>query len=303
MNEKPLSPAVPVAPQAQVEALIQRWREDAKACDAQENLAESLGRSTTADVFGARARANRLHAEELEEVLAALPGDRGAQQVIHQIGVMAMTACSDPHSSAEVYRQALTDICNFALKGQREDVVCAHGTAMDVHCCNCHSGFIFDPKHECPTPEQAGDRGAWQPDEKWDAFEHALEFESSTQWWSTYRAARAAIEQQVRDLRAEVARLDALINNPHTEDFLSAVQLEAAHQRERWAASDDAGKTDADWFWLIGYLAGKALNKPEKRLHHIITTAAAALNWHRHRAGFDTDMRPGIAEPTEKAHD
>lgn len=26
---------------------------------------------------------------------------------------------------------------------------CEHGTAMDVHCCNCHSGFIFDLKHVC----------------------------------------------------------------------------------------------------------------------------------------------------------
>jgi hypothetical protein len=25
-----------------------------------------------------------------------------------------------------------------------KDVVCEHGTAMDVHCCNCHSGFLFD---------------------------------------------------------------------------------------------------------------------------------------------------------------
>lgn len=24
------------------------------------------------------------------------------------------------------------------------DAVCVHGTAMDVHCCNCHSGFLFD---------------------------------------------------------------------------------------------------------------------------------------------------------------
>ena len=22
--------------------------------------------------------------------------------------------------------------------------VCEHGTAVDVHCCNCHSGFLFD---------------------------------------------------------------------------------------------------------------------------------------------------------------
>lgn len=24
------------------------------------------------------------------------------------------------------------------------DVVCQHGVAMDVHCCGCHSGFLFD---------------------------------------------------------------------------------------------------------------------------------------------------------------
>lgn len=31
-----------------------------------------------------------------------------------------------------------------------DDEVCQHGTAMDVHCCHCHSGFIFDMHHECP---------------------------------------------------------------------------------------------------------------------------------------------------------
>jgi hypothetical protein len=24
------------------------------------------------------------------------------------------------------------------------DPVCEHGVAMDVHCCGCHSGFLFD---------------------------------------------------------------------------------------------------------------------------------------------------------------
>lgn len=24
------------------------------------------------------------------------------------------------------------------------DYVCEHGTATDVHCCNCHHGFLFD---------------------------------------------------------------------------------------------------------------------------------------------------------------
>lgn len=33
------------------------------------------------------------------------------------------------------------------------DVICQHSTAADVHCCNCHSGFIFDDDHVCPEPE------------------------------------------------------------------------------------------------------------------------------------------------------
>jgi hypothetical protein len=74
--------------------------------------------------------------------------------------------------------------------------------------------------------------------------------------------------------------LEELINTPHTAEFLEAVKLEAVHQRERWGSEHDYGKTDADWFWLVGYLTGKAIHKPEKQLHHIITTAAALLNWH-----------------------
>ena len=139
---------------------------------------------------------------------------------------------------------------------------------------------------------------------------------------SDYEAMRAAYTREANDLRAEVARLDALINNPHTNDFLEAVRTEAAHQRERWGTDHDAGKADEDWFWLIGYLAGKALHTPirkdleaffevppysfaeglsekikEKQLHRIITVAAAALNWHAAVRGEDTRMRPGIAEP------
>lgn len=54
----------------------------------------------------------------------------------------------------------------------------------------------------------------------------------------------------------------------------------------------------ADWFWLLGYLGGKALHahgagNAEKAEHHIITTAAACANWHRAVFG-KTDMRPGI---------
>src|ERR1700743_2070028 len=54
------------------------------------------------------------------------------------------------------------------------------------------------------------------------------------------------------------AAVEQLINTPHTHDFIEAVRLEMPHQRERWGATHDAGKTPADWFWLVGYLRRKA---------------------------------------------
>jgi hypothetical protein len=118
---------------------------------------------------------------------------------------------------------------------------------------------------------------------------------------------------QTHDALIELKRLRELINSPHIMAFLEAVKIEAIHQRERWGIDHDAGKSDADWFWLIGYLAGKALQastqEPDainpntatpivtKQLHHIITTAAACLNWHAHKIGDSTRMRPGIEPP------
>ncbi len=44
--------------------------------------------------------------------------DLASQPALFEIGVMAMTAQSDPNASAEVYRKALIDICNHALASQ-----------------------------------------------------------------------------------------------------------------------------------------------------------------------------------------
>jgi hypothetical protein len=99
--------------------------------------------------------------------------------------------------------------------------------------------------------------------------------------------------------RAEAA--ESLLNTPELHDFAKAVVLEAAHQRQRWGSEHDAGKTDADWFWLLGYLGGKALHNPpndmpplDAKLHRIIATAAALANWHAAVSGEHTGMRPGI---------
>ena len=128
-----------------------------------------------------------------------------------------------------------------------------------------------------------------------------------TQWAINKYGDMLAAAPEVETGAQEGERADAVdaakyraLNTPEIDDFVAAVQAEALHQRDRWAATGDAGKADADWFWLIGYLAGKAIAKnvtPEKQLHHIITTAAACLNWHGARVGAYTDMRPGIAPP------
>ncbi len=107
-----------------------------------------------------------------------------------------------------------------------------------------------------------------------------------------------AIQQQIDAIQQQI---DA-INTPEILDFVKAVQLEAQHQRLKWGADGDAGKSDLDWYWLLGYLAQKAVNgpTPEKRLHHCITTAAACLNWHAAKLGVYAAMRPGIEAPAEE---
>lgn len=99
--------------------------------------------------------------------------------------------------------------------------------------------------------------------------------------------------------KSEVDRLTLLINTPRTDEFFEAVRIEAAHQIERWGVEHDAGKRPEDWIALVVYLLGKATkahfeNDRDKLLHHVITLAAVALNWHRNATGVSTAMRPGV---------
>ena len=113
------------------------------------------------------------------------------------------------------------------------------------------------------------------------------------------RARIVGLEAMLCDAQAEVERLRAALNTPEVDDFARGVVLEAQHQRARWGSKHDVGKAPADWFWLVGYLAGKALaaaigGNNEKALHHTISTAAALANWHAALSGINQDMRPGI---------
>lgn len=100
--------------------------------------------------------------------------------------------------------------------------------------------------------------------------------------------------------KAERDRLNELVNSPEVAGFLRGVHLEAVHQVERWGTAHDRAKRPADWFWLVGYLAGKALHAAvagdvDKARHHCISTAAALYNWHCAITG-DVRRCPGSSD-------
>lgn len=109
------------------------------------------------------------------------------------------------------------------------------------------------------------------------------------------------IEKYINFLEAENARLHNLIHTPHTDDFLSAVPLEAAFQISHWGTEHDAGKTPFDWYRLIRYLAAKATRAAnsgdiEKTKHHCISVSGVMLNWYRRLSGDDRTFQPGFAD-------
>lgn len=83
-----------------------------------------------------------------------------------------------------------------------------------------------------------------------------------------------------------VKELEGLINHPELEDWLKGVQLEAAHQVERWGKEHDAKKYPHDFVLVFDYLKGKLAqsiwNRDEEKFkHHLITLAAVCFNAHK----------------------
>lgn len=110
-----------------------------------------------------------------------------------------------------------------------------------------------------------------------------------------------AEHQALLDAKAERDRLHALVNSPQTGDFLEAVRAEKAHQIQRWGRAHDRSKSAEHWFWLVGYLAGKALRAAvtgdrAKALHHCVSSAAALANWFDAIQADDTSAGIGADE-------
>lgn len=102
-----------------------------------------------------------------------------------------------------------------------------------------------------------------------------------------------------RKLQAEVENLRSLISRPYMGAWADEILIEAAHQRDRWGADHDHGKSPEDWFWLIGYLAGKCLaahkaGDIQKAHHHTVSTGAVLAHWAASIDGNESVFRPGV---------
>lgn len=119
---------------------------------------------------------------------------------------------------------------------------------------------------------------------------HAWFMKSGCDFWSECDAPEflAQLAVEISDelaAQSRAATIKALTSKPEIEDFILGIKLEAHHQRARWGEAHDRGKSAENWYWLIGYLAGKALRSSidgdrDKALHHTISSAAALLQWH-----------------------
>lgn len=101
------------------------------------------------------------------------------------------------------------------------------------------------------------------------------------------------------EARAERDRLHELVNSPQSGEFLEAVRAEKAHQVKRWGAAHDRSKSAEHWFWLVGYLAGKALRAAidgdrAKARHHCVSSAAALGNWYEAISADKTGAGIGV---------
>lgn len=101
------------------------------------------------------------------------------------------------------------------------------------------------------------------------------------------------ISAYAKYLETRVAELNAIIHVPESDEFLKGVSIEAEYQRQLHGVDATEARFDwHQWFWVTGYLLGKALaacksgeDNGDKAKHHLVTTAALLNNWHNTLTG------------------
>lgn len=127
-----------------------------------------------------------------------------------------------------------------------------------------------------------------------------------------WRAIAEGLQTDAVRLQNERDALHAMINTPEVDDFLRGVQLEGAHQVQRWGQAHDRSKSAENWHWLLAYLAGKALRAHIERRHAEGQAShdqhsSGVLQWHRaigrdeggRGVGADADLAKHDAEGSE----
>lgn len=178
----------------------------------------------------------------------------------------------------------------------RSEPVCEHGTAIDVHCCNCHSGFLFDADScVCEFSGRAlfrvGDvvtvlRAARLPDVEEPIGEGAIERVTSSKsgevlyWVRGFPCARTehmlrstAPTEDTSDWRMSAYYYEfTRTGNAAIDRILSAVAIagKAYHNTSEWAEYDEdfrppahlRGKSYAECIQNAADDAAKALQPP-----------------------------------------
>ena len=100
-------------------------------------------------------------------------------------------------------------------------------------------------------------------------------------------------DKEIAELKAEVSRLNTLINSPEINDFIEGVKIEAAHQTEKWGKQED--HPPHHYILIFTKLLGKLSvciwdRDVDKFKHHLITLSAAAHNIHRQIDNDSTEV-------------
>lgn len=90
---------------------------------------------------------------------------------------------------------------------------------------------------------------------------------------------------EIVELNRIIKEQNVRLNKPYNEDWLQGVCIEIMYQETKWE-KQDANKRPEDWFWTLGYLAGKCLyaymhKNKTKAKHHTISAAALLYHWHK----------------------
>lgn len=115
---------------------------------------------------------------------------------------------------------------------------------------------------------------------------HLLRTDVAGSYWNSFDDdPRAEFISPIAALDAENRRMQAILNTPEIKDFLKAVEIEAAHQRNRWGDAHDEQKDAGDWAHCLPLIlsSNQAVweRDRDKYLHHLITMAAICFNAHR----------------------